>query len=175
MTLGELNMDAIQKQYNHPIELQLALIRIYIGIDFIHHFAEKFGLLGSAAYDQVHHYFASLGLGTGFVIVAGLCEFAAFVGFTFGLFTRIAAIGTALYLLISLFSGFHYLAGFTWADHVNNIMVHGSLHSVYGGWEYPLFWAFICLSFVLTGGRKWSVDAMIRKHNPNKFFTFLSK
>ena len=42
-------MDAIQKQYNHPIELQLALIRIYIGIDFIHHFAEKFGLLGSAA------------------------------------------------------------------------------------------------------------------------------
>ncbi|WP_440682621.1 DoxX family protein [Cysteiniphilum halobium] len=168
-------MTSNKYHFNNALDLQLALIRIYIGIDFIHHFAEKFGLLGASAYHGVSHYFASLGLGTGFVILAGLCEFAAFIGFTFGLFTRIAAIGTALYLIISLFSGFHYLAGFTWADHANNIMIHGSLQSVYGGWEYPLLWAFICLSFVLTGGRKWSIDAKIRANTKNKALQFLCK
>lgn len=162
-------------KYNNIVDLQLALIRIYIGLDFIHHFAEKFGLLGQAALADVTQYFASLGLGVGFVVLAGLCEFAAFVGFTFGLFTRVAAVGTAVYLLTALFSGYHYLAGFTWADHANDIMINGSLQTVYGGWEFPLFWAFMCLSFVLTGGRKWSIDAKIREHTTNRWLQFLSK
>ena len=57
--------------YASAIDLQLALIRIYLGLDFIHHFAEKFGLLGPTAYTNVKHYFASLGLSVCFVIIAG--------------------------------------------------------------------------------------------------------
>ncbi|MEM8680094.1 MAG: DoxX family membrane protein [Planctomycetota bacterium] len=49
-----------------------------------------------------------------YVILAGLCEFGAFVGLTFGFWTRIAAGGTALYLLIALFSGGHDHVGFIW-------------------------------------------------------------
>lgn len=161
-------------KYNSITDLQLALIRIYIGLDFIHHFAEKFGLLGHEAFADVSQYFTSVGLGFGFMMLAGLCEFAAFVGFTFGLFTRVAAVGTALYLIICLFSGYHYLAGFTWADHANNIMINGSLQTVYGGWEYPLFWAFLCLTFVLTGGRKWSIDAKIRASTNSKWLRVLT-
>ncbi len=153
----------MKKSYNNCLDWQLVLIRIYIGLDFIHHFAEKFGLLGAAAYHNVVHYFVSVGFSPTMVLIAGLCEFAAFVGFTFGLFTRFAAVGTALYLIISLFSGRHELAGFTWADHASGIMINGSTQTVYGGWEYPLIWAFICLTFVLTGGRKWSLDACLRQ------------
>ena len=162
-------------RYNNIVDLHLVLIRIYIGLDFIHHFAEKFGLLGPAMFNGDKQYFLSLGLGTGFVIFAGLCEFAAFIGFTFGLFTRLAGLGTALYLIITLFSGFHYEAGFTWANHVNNILINGSLQSVYGGWEYPLLWAFMCFSFVITGGRKWSLDSKIRSCTNNKLLNLLSK
>ena len=42
--------------------LQLTLIRIYIGLDFTHHFAEKFGLLGPKALADVTHYFQSVGM-----------------------------------------------------------------------------------------------------------------
>ena len=164
--------------YKNSTDLQLAILRIYIGLDFIHHFAEKFGLLGVTAKQDVIHYFSSVGMSSTMVIVAGLCEFGAFVGFTFGIFTRLASVGTALYLIISLFAGHHHEAGFTWANHATNIMINGSLQTVYGGWEYPLLWAVLCLSFVITGGRKWSVDSKIRcylENKPNKLLSFLTK
>jgi putative oxidoreductase len=132
--------------------LQLFLIRVYIGLDFIHHFAEKFGLLGAKAQADVAQYFQGLGYADPqfMMALAGLCEFGAFVGFTFGLFTRVAAVGTALYLAIALFSGGHEHFGFTWAN-------------AGGGWEFPALWAFICLTFVLTGGGRWSLDALIHR------------
>jgi len=127
-------------------EVQLFLIRVYIGLDFTHHFAEKFGLLGSQAYSNVLHYFSTVSSSPEqMVLLAGLCEFGAFVGFTFGLFTRVAAVGTALYLVVALFMGHHQDLGFTWVNPG-------------GGWEYPAMWVFLCLSFVLTGGGRWSAD-----------------
>ncbi len=136
-------------------EIHLLLIRVYIGLDFIHHFAEKFGLLGTKAYEDVLHYFGTVTSDAyPMLILAGLCEFGAFVGFTFGLFTRVAAVGTALYLVIALFMGHHNLMGFTWANPG-------------GGWEYPAFWAFICLSYILTGGGRYSIDHWLRPRLPN--------
>ncbi len=57
-------------------------------------------------------------------------------------------------LLVRLFSGYHHLAGFTWADHANDVMINGILPTVYGGRDYALFWSFLCLTFVLTGEAK---------------------
>lgn len=165
-------MDASSNKCCSKLDLQLALIRIYIGLDFIHHFAEKFGLLGTTALNDVTQYFDNIGLGYGFMITAGLCEFAAFVGFTFGLFTRFAAVGTALYLIICLYCGHHYLSGFTWVDHTT-AMINGRMQEVYGGWEFPLFWGCMCLSFVLTGGRQWSLDKYIRDNTRNRFINIL--
>ena len=129
--------------------LQLLLIRVYVGLDFSHHFAEKFGLLGPAAYGKVLDYFATVGPHPALMVaVAGLCEFGAFVGFTFGLLTRVAAVGTALYLVITMVVGHHVSFGFTW-------------NNPGGGWEYPAFWAVVCLSFVLTGGGRWSLDRVL--------------
>ncbi|WP_230388717.1 DoxX family protein [Piscirickettsia salmonis] len=157
--------------YKNLPDLQLAILRIYIGIDFIHHFSEKFGLLGFDAKQNVMNYFTSIGMSSTLVIVAGLCEFVAFLCFTFGILTRCASLFTFFYLIVSLFAGHHYHAGFTWANSVNNIMINGKLQVVNGGWEYPLLWAIVCLSFVITGGRKWSLDSKIRlflKNNPKK-------
>ena len=144
--------------------LQLFLIRVYIGLDFIHHFAEKFGWLGMQDKLDVLHYFQALGYHDSLFMMglAGLCEFGAFVGFTFGLCTRLAAIGTALYLVITLFSGNHHHFGFTWVNPG-------------GGWEFPALWAFLCLSFVLTGGGRWSVDAVIHKYLPLTAPTLLKR
>ncbi|WP_076900576.1 DoxX family protein [Burkholderia pseudomallei] len=134
-------------------QFHLFLIRFYIGVNFTHHFAEKFGLLGAKSFENVVSYFHSVGFSSSMVIIGGLCEFGAFVGFTFGIFTRLAAVGTSIYLIISLFAGHHDRFGFTWANPG-------------GGWEYPALWAFICLTFVLTGGGRWSIDARLRHSLP---------
>jgi len=131
-------------------ELQLFLIRVYIGLDFIPHFSEKL-LEGPGPRDADIAEFKVYAVPHPelLVIVAGLCELAAFFGLTFGFWTRLAGAGTALYLVICLFAGQHQDNGFIWVNSG-------------GGWEFPAFWAFMCLTFVLTGGGKWSVDALIR-------------
>ena len=141
--------------YNSKILLQLFVIRVYIGLDFIHHFAEKFGYLGYDAFINVSNYFSSIGFGSHMVFLAGIFELIGFIGFTFGLFTRFTAITMCVYLLAALFSGNHQHFGFTWANPG-------------GGWEFPLFWAFMCLSFVLTGGGKWSMDSILKPKLPGK-------
>lgn len=140
---------------NFSLELQLFIIRVYIGLDLVHHFAEKFGWLGNTAFQNVTHYFVSVGFSPKMVLVAGLCEFAGFIGFTFGLFTRVASVGLALYLIIALFAGDHENLGFTWAN-------------AGGGWEFPLFWAVLCLSFVINGGGRWSLDRVLVKKFPKQ-------
>lgn len=134
-------------------EMQHLLLRVYLGLDFVHHFSEKFGLLGPEAYRAVVAYFAGVAPGDPrvWVLVAGLCELGACIGFTFGLFTRWAAFGTALYLIVASAMGGHFSNGFTWANPG-------------GGWEFPLFWTVVCLSFVLTGGGRYSADAWARRH-----------
>ncbi|MFL9989385.1 DoxX family protein [Paraburkholderia sediminicola] len=140
----------------NPKDLQLFLVRVYLGLDFTHHFSEKFGLLGPDAYSAVLHYLSTVvAHSQQMVLIAGLCEFGAFVGFTFGLFTRVVAVGAALFLMISMFAGHHQAFGFTWANPG-------------GGWEYPALWAFICLSFVLTGGGIWSADTWLRSRLPKR-------
>jgi putative oxidoreductase len=157
-------MEEFQAKRTYPgvVELQLVLIRIYIGVDFFHHFAEKFGLLGPRAYAEVVRYFTVSGFSESLMMMAGVLELAACVCFVLGLFMRWISVLTAIYLIVALFMGYHYLAGFTWASHLSNVMIDGKLQTIYGGWEFPLFWAFMCLTFVLTGGRKWSVDAWLR-------------
>lgn len=130
--------------------LQLLLIRIYVGLDFIPHFSEKL-FEGPGPRGEDIAAFKAMGIANpGFmVILAGLIELAACIGLTLGIWTRLAGLGAAVYLLFALFMGGHDKIGFIW-------VLPG------GGWEFAAFWAFICASFVLTGGGKWSVDALLR-------------
>ena len=136
-------------------ELQNLLVRVYVGLDFTHHFAEKFGLLGPSLYQNDIVYFSDVVPGDPhlWVLLSGLCEFGAFIGFTFGLFTRTAALGTAAYLLAASVMGGHFSNDFTWLNRG-------------GGWEYPMLWTVLCASFALTGGGRISADAWLRRQWP---------
>lgn len=128
---------------------QLFLVRVFIGTEFIQHFAEKFGLLGWQAFDSVVSNFQSVGFSTVAMIIAGVWEFGAFAGFTLGLFTRLIAVGATLYFAILMYVGYQENLGVAWANSG-------------GGWEHPAFWGLVCAMFVLTGAGRWSADAFLR-------------
>ncbi|MFG1422430.1 DoxX family protein [Roseixanthobacter liquoris] len=132
-------------------EIQLFLIRVYVGLDFIPHFSEKlFEGPGPRGEDIAAFQHMGVPAPAVMVLLAGLCELAAFFGLTFGFWTRLAGLGTALYLIIALALGGHFQNGFLWVN-------------AGGGWEFAAFWAFVCASFVLTGGGPLSLDAVVRR------------
>lgn len=131
------------------INWHLIFIRMYIGLDLINHSVEKL-FNGTVIRNVGVDYFSSIGIQNPLflVIIAGLCEFFGAIGVGLGAFTRLASVGTALYILISTVLGDHFKLGFIWA-------------TPGGGYEFPLLWLVVILSFVFTGGQKFSVDAFL--------------
>ncbi|WP_196223417.1 DoxX family protein [Roseibium sp. RKSG952] len=129
--------------------VQLSFIRLYIGLDLVPHFTEKLFAGPSARLGDVKS-FEALGVpdALGFVLLAGTIEFAAMIGVGMGLLTRLASILTVIYLIVATILGHHFQLGFIWA-------------TAGGGWEYPLLWSALILSFVLGGGRWLSLDQII--------------
>jgi putative oxidoreductase len=133
-------------------EATLAFIRMYLGFDIAAHAAEKlFG--GIMPFDQVVQAFTNLHvpMPVFFVALAGLCEFGAAIALGLGLFTRLGAVCTAVYLLVATMLGNHFSLGFIWAN-------------AGGGWEYPVLWIVFTLVFAVTGSGKFSFDDLIRQH-----------
>jgi putative oxidoreductase len=63
-----------------------------------------------------------------------------------GYLTRLAALPIFIFLLTAVF--YHMRNGFYWNE---------------GGFEYPLMWAVVTLVFIVKGGGRASVDALLRK------------
>ena len=131
---------------------QLTLIRIYVGFNLIPHFCEKLFAGGALRLDDINA-FASMGLSEPmvWVIAAGLCELGAAISLGAGLFTRLGSACFVAYLLVASILGGHFDLGFIWA-------------APGGGWEYPVMWAILSLSFVIGGGGFFSMDRDIRPH-----------
>lgn len=129
----------------------LAFLRIYVGLDFVPHFTEKL-FAGSGPHMEDVEAFRQLGTAdpNALVWLAGLCELGAAIGIALGLLCRLAAIGSALYLAIATIAGNHFAMGFIWA-------------SPGGGWEYPLLWFVVVLSFVYAGAGRFSLDAELAR------------
>ena len=132
--------------------IQLAFIRLYIGLDLVPHFTEKLFAGPATRADDVSA-FQALGISDPLplVLTAGVIEFSAAIGVGLGLFTRLAAICTVIYLMVATVMGHHFLLGFIWA-------------SEGGGWEYPVLWSALIVSFVFGGGRWMSLDEIISEH-----------
>ncbi len=130
----------------------LTFIRIYVGLMFIAHFAGHL-FAGPMPFAVFVDYFNSIGLPapTAFVIFAGLIELAVTVGLAFGFLTRIAAIGAAVYLFVSVGLGGHYSVGYIWVLPT-------------GGWEFPALWIFAVSVFAFTGGGPASIDRLLAKN-----------
>jgi putative oxidoreductase len=125
---------------------QLVFVRMYIAFDFIPHFTEKL-FAGYALHYQDVLSFQSLQLpySETLVYLAGLCELGAAIGLGLGIFIRLSALLTTIYLLVATYLGHHFLAGFIWCG-------------PHGGWEFAVLWSILILSFAFGGGKGFSVD-----------------
>jgi len=130
-------------------EWHVTFIRLYVGLDLVPHFTEKL-FAGSGPHMEDVVAFERLGVAAPDLMVwlAGLCELGAAIGIGLGLFTRLAAIGAALYILIATVMGNHFFLGFIWA-------------ASGGGWEYPVMWTVLLLSFAFAGAGRFSLDHLI--------------
>lgn len=125
---------------------QLVFVRMYVAFDFIPHFTEKL-FAGYAIHYQDVLSFQALNLpySETLVYIAGLCELGAAIGLGLGIFIRLSAVLTTLYLLIATCLGHHFLSGFIWCG-------------PHGGWEFAVLWSALIFSFAFGGGKGFSVD-----------------
>jgi putative oxidoreductase len=122
-------------------------VRAATGLFLVPHGAQKlFGLFGGYGPEATGQFFASkLGLPASFAVLAGIIEFFGGIALALGLFTRpVAALVFGLMAVAVV--EVHLPAGYFWSD---------------GGYEYPLLWAILALSYVVKGGGRYSLDAKI--------------
>ena len=123
------------------------LVRVAAGLLLMPHGAQKlFGWFGGYGVEATGQFFAAkLGLPAELALVAGLVEFFGGLALAAGFLTRPAAaliVGLMAVAIVAV----HWPAGFFWTS---------------GGFEYPLLWGLVALSFVIRGGGRYSVDALI--------------
>ena len=123
------------------------LTRIATGLMLVPHGAQKlFGLFGGYGLEATGQFFATkLGLPPALATVAGLVEFGGGLLLAAGLATRAAA-ALVFGLMAVAVVQVHLANGYFWTD---------------GGYEYPLLWGILALSFVIRGGGRYSLDRLI--------------
>lgn len=125
------------------------LVRVAAGLMLVPHGAQKlFGAFGGYGVEATGQFFATkLGLPASLALVAGLVEFVGGIMLAAGFLTRpVAALVAGLMFVAAV--KVHLPAGFFWTD---------------GGYEYPLLWGIVALSFVLRGAGRYSLDAAIAR------------
>lgn len=123
------------------------LTRATIGLLLMPHGAQKlFGWFDGYGVEATGQFFAAkLGLPPSFALLAGMIEFFGGLALALGFVTRAAAALVFGMMAVAVVQ-VHLGAGFFWTS---------------GGYEYPLMWGLIALSFVVRGGGRYSVDAVI--------------
>jgi putative oxidoreductase len=123
------------------------LVRVIAGLLLVPHGAQKlFGWFGGYGVEATGQFFATkLGLPASLALLAGLIEFFGGLLLAMGLGTRVVA-GLVFGLMTVAVVQVHMPVGFFWTE---------------GGYEYPLFWGIVALSYVIRGGGGYSVDALI--------------
>ena len=123
------------------------LVRVATGLLLVPHGSQKlFGWFGGSGITGTEQFFASkLGLPPRVAVLAGLVEFGGGLLLALGLVTRVAAVLVMGLMTVAVIQ-VHLPNGFFWTE---------------GGYEYPLLWGILALSFVIRGGGRFSLDALI--------------
>ena len=126
------------------------IVRVTTGLFLIPHGAQKlFGAFGGAGFEATAAGFAKMGLEPGALMaaLAGGTEFFGGLLLVLGLFTRVAAAGALILLLVAVFH-VHLQNGFFLSK---------------GGYEYALFWALMAFVVFIRGGGAFSIDRKLGK------------
>ncbi len=123
------------------------MVRVATGLFLVPHGAQKlFGWFGGYGLDATGQFFATkLGLPASVALIAGLIEVFGGLALALGLATRAVAALVAGLMAVAVVQ-VHLPAGFFWTS---------------GGYEYPLLWGIVALTFVIRGGGCYSLDAAI--------------
>ena len=119
------------------------LIRLAAGSFLaVHGYQILFGNIEGAG-----RFFESVGFDNGvfWAWVVGILEFGCGLLLAVGLLTRLAAGPIIVFLAVAI-GLYHWPNGFNWESR---------------GTEYPLFWAIVTFHFLVHGGGRWSLDALI--------------
>ena len=119
---------------------------MFLGYDLIPHFSEKLFAGPNIRANDVMA-FTNLGVEDPYsmVVIAGIVEFLGSIAFSCGLFTRLSSVCIFCYLMFATYMGHHFDLGFIWANPG-------------GGWEYPVLWSCITLSFAFLKPNTYSMD-----------------
>mgnify|MGYP001766397846 CR=1 FL=1 len=123
------------------------MLRVATGLLLVPHGAQKlFGWFGGPGLAAAGQAFATkMGLPASFALLAGLIEFFGGLMLAAGLLTRPVAALAAAIMAVAIFA-VHLPNGFFWNA---------------GGFEYPLLWGVAALYFLLRGGGRFSLDAVL--------------
>ena len=138
---------------NNVIEWQLLVIRLAIGFDLIPHFCEKL-FAGPGFRMALTENFSQLGLGGAafiFVLISGFMELFGSLSISCGILTRLGSICLFIYIMVAATLGHHFSMGFMWVNQG-------------GGWEFPVLWSILILSFSLFGACGFSIDLVLKRH-----------
>jgi putative oxidoreductase len=119
------------------------IVRVVAGGSLaIHGYPILFGDIGAAA-----KFLESTGFENDvfWAYVVGSVEFVCGLFLALGFLTRVVAAPIIGVLVIAIVT-YHWQYGFAWESR---------------GIEYPLFWSIVVLHFLVRGGGRWSIDAMI--------------
>ncbi len=131
--------------YDFFAPLTEPLIRVMAGGALaVHGYGILFGDTAGAA-----KFLESVGFSGGlfWAYVVGLVEFVCGLCLAAGLLTRLVALPIIGFLMVAI-ATYHWQFGFAWENR---------------GFEYPLFWIVVVLHFLVHGGGRWSLDALMRR------------
>ena len=123
------------------------LIRVVAGGSLaIHGYPILFGNKTGAA-----KFLESVGFQDGlfWTYIVGTVEFVCGLCLALGLLTRVVAAPIIGFLVIAIVT-YHWQFGYAWENR---------------GIEYPLFWSIVVLHFLVRGGGRWSLDALIGRES----------
>jgi putative oxidoreductase len=143
MQAPRLFIPALGALYRTFAPITEPLIRVVAGGSLaIHGFPILFGNKVAAA-----KFLESVGFHDGLFwsYIVGGVEFFCGLFLALGLLTRLVAAPIIGFLVIAIVT-YHWQHGFAWENR---------------GIEYPLFWSIVVFHFLVHGGGRWSLDALI--------------
>ena len=125
-------------------DVAMLVLRILLGVVFIPHGMQK--ILGFSGTMQM--FTTNLHIPWVFAFLAIMAEFLGSWGLITGLFTRVAAFGIAVNMLVAVYM-LHWQNGFfmNWFGNQKG-----------EGYEYHILVVAIALALMIKGGGKWSID-----------------